>query len=586
MTPATDAKRPGAPVPGAGQGMTQKQLYLRRKAMMWSERSSWEGDWLDLIDYLAPYSGRFTASDANKGDKTQRAKKMLQTTARRSLKTLAAGLMGGMTSPARPWFRLTIPDREMRENQNVKRWLQGVTELMREIFSQSNTYRALHQAYTELGAFGTTANVLMPDFDNVIHIYSIPIGEYALAADGKGRVNTMVREYNMTVGQMVDEFGYNNVSTVVKDHWTRGNLDQWITVQQIIEPRVGRDVTKRDMRMAKYKSCYYEANRQDVDTMLEESGYARFPVLAARWDVNGNDVYGTGPGHDAIADIKEAQFFKSRRANAIDYQTNPPLQVPGSLKSSPLNRLPGGVSYVSQAGAENSVRSLFDVNLDLNALQLAMQETVALIKSHFYEDLFLMLANDTRSGITATEVAERHEEKLLMLGPVLERLHNEMLSPLIDFTFERIAESGLLVGALEPPREIQGMDISVQYVSTLAQAQRAVGLNSFDRLIATVGALAGAKQDPSVWDKVDTDQIIDEYAEGLGVTPAVIRSDEDVAALRQQRAQQEQAMQAAAAAQAAADTAKTVGETDLANVQDAAGMFMGYGSPTPVEAAL
>lgn len=564
--------------PGAGTGVTQKQLYQRRKAMLWSERSSWEPDWLDLVDYLSPYSGRFTTSDVNKGDKTTRARKMLTTVARRSLKTLAAGLMGGMTSPARPWFRLTIPDVKTREDQEVKVWLQSVTDMMRDIFARSNTYRALHQTYMELGAFGTAVTVIMPDFENVIHCFPLTVGEYALATDDKGRVNTVYREFKTTVGQMVEQFGAENCSMTVIEHYNRGNLDQWVEVMHAVEPRMKRDTTKHDGRNMRWKSVYFENARTENEKMLEESGNRRFCALAARWDVNGNDVYGTGPGHDALQDMKETQFFKNRRATAIDYQSNPPLQAPASMKTGGVNRFPGGISYVDSTGPENSIRSAFDVQLDLQWLNAAMQETIKLIQSHFYEDLFLMLANDTRSGITATEVAERHEEKLLMLGPVLERLHNELLDPLIDYTFERMVETGILP---PPPEALQGVNLVVQYVSTLAQAQRAIGLKSFDRIIATIGALAGAKGDPTVWDKLDSDQLIDEYAEGLGVTPSIIRSDDAVAAMRAERAQQQQAVQAAALAEQAANTMKTAGETDAANAQDTIGMFtQGFGPAT------
>lgn len=567
----------------AQSGISQKQLYVKRKAKLWSERSTWDGDYLDLVDYLAPYSGRFTPSETNQGNKTQRAKKQLHTASRRALKTLAAGLMGGMTSPARPWFRLTVPNHAMRDNHEVKRWLQQVTDIMREVFGKSNTYRALHQAYMELGAFGTAVNVLMPDFDNVIHLYPITVGEYALACDGKGRVNTLVREFNMTVGQLVDEFGLANCSQQVRDHFQRGNLDQWITVQHVVEPRKDRDYSKRDNLSMRFKSCYYEAGRTSDDKLLGEEGFDRFPALAARWDVNGNDVYGTGPGHDAMGDMKEANFFKSRRALAIDYQTNPPLQVPGTLRTAGLNRFPGGVTYVDQTGPENSVQSLWKVDLNLQHLDASLQEVIHLIKGHFYEDLFLMLANDTRSGITATEVAERHEEKLLMLGPVLERLHNELLDPLIGFTFAQMLEAGILP---KPPEALQGADVAVQYISTLAQAQRAVGLSSFDRFIATVGSIAQQTGDPATWDKVDTDQIIDEYAEGLGITPEAVRSDEMVAEIRKARQEAAQAQTAATAAAEGAKALQAVGSTDAGNVQDVMGMFSGYGSPTPVEAAM
>lgn len=562
------------------EGRTEREMYMLRKARMWSERASWEPDWRDLVDYVAPYLGRFTASEANRGDKVSRSNKLLSTHARRSLKTLAAGLMGGMTSPARPWFRLGLPpNHQLHENQEVKRWLQQTTDIMRDIFARSNVYRALHQAYTELGAFGTSATVLVPDFQNVVHCHPLTVGEYALAADNRGIIDTLARDFNMTVGQMIQQFGLENCSTSVRSHYDRGNVDQWINVQHVIEPRRGRDTTKRDARNMRWRSVYYEAGRSDTRELLDDGGYQRFNVLAARWDVNGNDVYGTGPGHDALQDIKELQFSKSRRNQAIDYQTNPPLQAPSSLQKEGMNRFPGGISWVSNPGADNAVRTLFEVKLDLQQLMAVTQELVDLIKSHFYEDLFLMLANDTRSGITATEVAERHEEKLLMLGPVLERLHNELLNPLIDFTFERMTEVGILP---RPPEVLQGVDIQVTYISTLAQAQRAVGLQAFDRVIATVGALAGSSQDMSVWDKINKDQVIDEYADGLGVTPSIIRSDDEVAALRAERAQQAQQAQALAAASQAAAAAKDASQVDPQTLGDTLGMFtQGYGGAQP-----
>ena len=563
-------------------GLTPKQRYMKRWSMLRAERATWLPDYRDLVDYVAPLSGRFFYTDANKGNKVQRQKKVYDTTAKRSLTVLSAGLMAGMTSPARPWFRLALSDRVLMERHDVKTWLQDTTDQMREVFSRSNTYRALHQMYYELGAFGTAASVVMPDFDNVIHLYPLTIGEYCLATNEKGIVNTLYREFNMTVGQMVSQFGKDNCSMQVQQQYDRGNLDQWVPVHHVIEPRLGRDITKLDNRNMKFKSVYYELGGQvDPNKLLSESGYKRFRALAARWNVTGNDVYGTGPGHDALPDIRQLQFEQLRKGHAIDYQVQPPLAVPASLREAGINRLPGGVQFVDSVGPENTIRSMFEVNLNLQHLMESIYDVRSRIKSNFYEDLFLMLANDTRSGITATEVAERHEEKLLMLGPVLERLHNELLDPLIDSTFEALSEAG----ALPPiPDALRGMDINVEYVSVLAQAQRAVGLASYDRAIATVGAIAGATQDPTVWDKLDTDQIIDEYTDALGLPPRTVRSDEQVAAMRAERAKKQQAAESLAAAQSMADTAATASQVDPARIQDVMGMFSGYGSPSPIEA--
>lgn len=559
-------------------GLTPKQRYMKRWSMLRAERATWLPDYRDLVDYVAPLSGRFFYTDANKGNKVQRQKKIYDTTAKRSLNVLAAGLMAGMTSPARPWFRLALTDKMLMERHDVKMWLQDTTDLMRDVFARSNTYRALHQMYAELGAFGTSCSVVMPDYDNVIHLYPLTIGEYCLATNEKGVVDTMYREYNMTVGQMVSQFGLANCSLSVQQQYERGNYDQWVPVHHVVEPRIGRDITKLDGKNMKFKSVYYELGGQtDPNKLLSESGFKRFRSLAARWAVTGNDVYGTGPGHDALPDIRQLQHEQLRKGQAIDYQVQPPLQVPGTLREAGVNRLPGGVQFVDNVGPENAIRSMFDVRLDLQHLMESIVDIRGRIKANFYEDLFLMLANDTRSGITATEVAERHEEKLLMLGPVLERLHNELLDPLIDSTFEALSDAG----ALPPiPQVLRGLDINVEYVSVLAQAQRAVGLASYDRAIATVGAIAGATQDPTVWDKLDTDQIIDEYTDSLGLPPRTVRSDDQVAAIRAQRAKKQQAAEAMAAAQSMADTAATASQVDPSRIQDVMGMFSGYGTPS------
>jgi hypothetical protein len=566
--------------------LTSKQRYLKRKSALWSERSSWLTDWQDLADYVLPTSGRFFYSEANRGDKIRKSKKVYDSTAKRGLNVLAAGLMAGMTSPARPWFRLSTPDRGLNEKHAVKLWLNQVENLMRDVFAESNVYRSLHQTYTELGGFGTGAMILMPDFDDVIHCYPLTIGEYALATDSKGAVNTLFREFNMTVGQMIEQFGRDKCSNSVRNIADRGNYDQWVPVHHIIEPRKERDASKRDNLNMPFKSVYYELGGES-DMLLSESGFKSFPCLAPRWLVTGNDVYGTGPAHDALPDIRQLQHGQLRKQQAIDYQVQPPLQVPSSLKEAGVNRLPGGVQYVDTVGAENSIRTMYEVRLDLSALREDIMDVRERIRGHFYEDLFLMMANDNRSGITATEVAERHEEKLLMLGPVLERLQNELLNPLIDFTFERLvtarAENGQPLLPPAPP-EMQGMALDVEYISTLAQAQRAVGLQSIDRLVATVGAIAGAKQDPAIWDKINVDQIVDEYGDGLGISPKLIVSDEDVMAAREARAKQAAQAQALAAAESASKSmANVASAAQGGGMQDVANMFMGYGSPSAVE---
>lgn len=566
------------------QRESDKKRYRRRKDMLWTERASWVPDWLQLVDYLAPTAGRFTVSDTNKGNKVNRGNKVNDSTARRSLRVLAAGLQAGMSSPARPWFRLSTGDAELDDKYAVKKWLRDTEDKMRAVFASGNVYRTLHQMYVELGAFGTACSVMTEDFNDVVHMLPLTIGEYALATDGKNRVTALVREVKMTVGQLVEEFGLENCSDHVKQMFEKEILDAWVEVHHIVEPRKNRDTTKLDSKNKKFRSVYYEVGGQSDrhEGLLRDSGFDGFSVLAPRWEVTGNDVYGTGPGHEALATVRELQHGKLRKGQAIDYQVNPPLQAPAAVKDAGANRLPGGITYFASVGPENTIRTMFDVKLDLGALREDIAEIRQAIKQHFFEDLFLMLANDNRSGITATEVAERHEEKLLMLGPVLERLENEMFDPLIDFTFDTLAKNG---GLPPPPPEMQGVDLNVEYIGLLAQAQRAVALRSSDRLLATVSTIAQATGDPGAWDNIDTDEMIIEYADGLGVSPKSLRSQDQRDALRQQRAQAQQAAQAAATAEQAAKAGAAASQIDPSRMQDVMGMFQGYGSPTANEVA-
>lgn len=552
------------------QSPLRDKLYTRWGQLR-AERATWWSHWAEISQYLLPRSGRFFVQDRNKGWRRHNA--IYDNTGTRALRVLAAGMMAGMTSPARPWFRLSINDPELMRYQPVKIWLNDVTRLMLEVFQKSNNYRALHSMYEELGAFGTSASIVVPDYDNVIHHFPLTTGEYAIATDYRGKVSTLYREFQKTVHELVGEFGYENCSTAVKNMYDRGSLDQWVTVIHAIEPRADRDTGKRDNKNMPWRSVYFEIGA-DKDKFLRESGFKEFPAVVPRWSISGGDIYGNSPGMEALGDIKQLQHEQLRKAQGIDYKTNPPLQVPTAMKNRDVERLPGGVSYVDMNTAHAGIKTAFEVNLDLSHLLLDIQDVRQRINGSFYADLFLMLANGTDARMTATEVAERHEEKLLMLGPVLERLHNELLDPLIDMTFSRIVEAGILP---PPPPEMQGVDLNVEFVSMLAQAQRAIGTNSVDRFVGGMGMVAQAK--PEVLDKFDADKWADIYSDMLGVDPELIVAGDKVAMIRQQRADAMQQQEKIAQMQQKAQIAKDMSATDTSGqnaLTDATHQFSGY----------
>lgn len=567
------------------QPLTVRQRALKRITALETERSSWWSHWAEINRVLLPRTGQFFANDANKG--AQRNQDILDNSATRAIQTLAAGMQSGLTSPARPWLKLETADTGLMNVKAVSAWLDQVTQIMRTVFSRSNTYPSLHGMYGEMGAYGTTASVVLPDFKNVIHFYPQTIGGFCISTDDRGEVDTLSRHLQMTVGQIVKRWvmrggkeDWSKVSRHVKNAWDNHNQDTWIPCYHLIQPRQDRDTLKLDNRNMPWESIYFEAGA-DADTLLNESGFKRFPAIVNRWVTKANDIYGSDcPGMVAMGDILQLQHQQLRKGQAIDFQTMPPLQVPMSLKNQDSDFLPGGTTYVDMVGPQNAVRSAFDVNLNLEHLRLDMHDVRQRIEAAFYADVFLFLSSirsDMKGAITAREVAEIHDEKLLMLGPVVENTETKQLEPLVDITFDACLEAGILP---PPPPELQqegaGAEINVQFIGLLSQAQRAVSMGGVDRIIGAVASIAAAKQDPSVWDKIDTDKVVDKAASYLGIDPEIIRGDDEVGAMREQRAQamQRQA-QAEAAAQAAA-TAKDMAAADMSTDNALTNVVQGF----------
>ena len=531
----------------------RKQCARRWEALK-NERSTWMPHWEEISEVLLPRAGRFLVSDNNKGDKRHRA--ILDNSGTRALRTLSGGMMAGMTSPARPWFRLTTKDPKLDEAYAVKEWSSKVTSLMQMVFNQSNTYRALQMAYEELGAFGTTAVVLLDDFDSVIHCMPLTIGEFALATDARGNVNTLYREFRLTVSALVREFGYNNVSPAVRRMYDKGQYDKWVDVVNAIEPRTYRDPDKHDAMNMPYRSVYFESRNWDrYDGVLRESGFRQFPVLAARWNVTGGDIYGTGPGMEALGDLRQLQQEQFYKSKAIAMQADPAVVASADMRNQEANLVPGGVIYADNVAQVQGIRAAYEVNLRLDYLVQDLQDTRRRIDEAFYKDIFLMITGMPASQrATATEIAERHEEKMLMLGPVLERLNAELNDRLISMTFDRLLQVGLIPPV---PQELEGVDLNVEFVSVLAQAQKAITTNAVDRFTQNLGQLANMK--PEILDKFDADYWADYYSDVLGLDPRLIVPGKEVARIRQQRAEAQQQAQQLANAEQASAIAKNLG---------------------------
>lgn len=537
-------------IPGTGE--THRQRMNRRMAAMKNERSTFETHWRELAENFMPRRGRWTLGQENKGDK--RHQKIIDGTPIFAARTLASGMMAGLTSPARPWFQLTLPDPDLAERAQNKQWLHAVGLRMRDVFSKSNLYSALPQVYGELGLFGTSCMVEMEDDMTVVRFYPKTIGTYWLANSSRMQTDSLYTEMRWTVRQVVQEFGIDNVSARVREQFERGHYENFVDIAHGIEPNDERLMHRMDAAGMEFRSCYWELSSDENQGLLAHRGFREQPFMAPRWNIIGEDVYGSSPGMDALGDAKALQFQQKRKAMAIDKMIDPPLMGPSSLRNQRVSLLPGDVTYLdgSQQGGPG-LRSIYDVRLDPSMLLEDTRELESRINTAFYADLFLMLAMSDRRQITAREIEERHEEKLLMLGPVLERLNGELLDPIIDRTFAIMLRNGLLP---PPPEDLEGVDLKVEYISILAQAQKAVGLGAVDRLTGFVAQAAAVK--PEILDKLDWDQAVDEYGLMLGVPPRLVLSDDQVAEIRAGRQQQAQMAQVAAMAQPMAQAANAV----------------------------
>jgi hypothetical protein len=557
-------------VPG-GKLVTKRARIEQIRATLWNEKMLQEPHWRDLNDYVSPRKARWFTSDRNKGDR--RNQKIIDSTATFALRTLQSGMHAGMTNPARPWVKLLTPDPELNEYGAVKEWLHVVTQRMLGLFSQSNLYNALPVHYGCKGLFGTAATAVLDDDSDTFRCYSYPIGSYAIATDARGRVNQWVYECEKTVLEVIEMYlldrrtnmiDWSNASNTIRTLWDSGNMNAKVDICWVIVPNPDYDPRKPldPVRGKMFSSFHIEKGQEREDLFLRQSGFSEFPVLVSRWDVTGNDWWGTDcPGMVCLGDVKQLQTGEKRSAQAVEKMLNPPLQAPTHVRNQKASLIPGDITYTDVREGQKGITPIHEVNFAIDQLEAKQQQCRNRISRSYYEDLFLMLAHAEDTVKTATEIIERKEEKLIALGPVLERSKDELHDPLIDRAYAMMERIGMIP---EPPPELANMKLKVEYTSMLAQAQKLVGVAGHERFLSGVSNLMAVF--PQIKHKINIFQAVDDYNEMLGNNPKLVYPD-DVAnesAAREQQAMQQQAMreQARNVAGAVKDLSETSTQDD------------------------
>lgn len=566
------------------------------------ERSSWVAHWLDLKRNFLPYRSRWLDDGGQPNIGTKKFQHIIDNAPFLAIRTLAAGLMSGVTNPSRPWLRVKTHDPDMFDLPGVAQWCEAITNAVLGMLGRSNYYDTMEPAYRELGTFGTCAHAGYEiPFDprdperSVINYVPYTAGEYWIGQDSTQRVTTFMRKFRWTASQIVNRFvtdPYNendptwaNISPATMALWRSRRAEQRMEVIHVLEPNKDWLPGSPMPKDRPIRSVFYERGGNPFQ-LLEVSGYRTMPVHVARWDLNSDDAYGHSPAMDALGDAKALQTQQRRLAQAIDKHVDPPMIGDANLKKTRVSMLPGDVTWLEGASANSyGIKPLYEVKPEIQSLLEDIQDTRRRIKEGCYADVFQMLKNmgtELKSNVSATEIQARQQERLLELGPLLNRLNGELYTPQIEQLIElgirrsrlawQYASAGKMVPkGVEmlfppPPKALKGKALRIEYISILAQAQRMNEIQGIQQLVTYVLSTAATK--PDVLDKVDFDKSIDIIADRLSVPPEVIISTDQANQLRKIRsdkmAAQQQQQQQLQTAQVGSQALKNLGDTPLA----------------------
>jgi len=547
----------------------QRRLLDSTIAEMRAEKRDWEPHWRDLARYVLPRrysplaaSNMSPSQSSGRTAEHARNRFILDSTGTLAVRTLASGMLNGVTSPARPWLRLRLKNYDEDEvPQDVKVWLEEVSEIILQTLAESNFYNSIALVYVDVCVFGTAAMLAYEDDEEIVRFYNSSVGEFMLAQSFRQHVNHFARCFSLRVHQIIERWGDENVPRQILAEWKKGGAARQKPhdIYHLIVPN-----TDPDEFVAKsftWREVYWIGS-SPADEVLEVRGFRERPGVWPRWEITGNDSYGTSPTMEALPDIIQLQHETKRKAQGIDKMIDPPIVADVALSQNAVSFAPGSRTYVPSASTVTA-KPVFQLNLPIGELSLDIQQVQQRIRETLHNDLFKMISQlDTVRS--ATEIDARREEKLVLLGPVLERFENEALDPIVKRVFNILSRRGKLP---DPPAGLTGDDIDIVYVSVLSDAQRAVGTASIERFLAFVGELAAVA--PEVLEIPDMSEMVRDYGGRLNVPARGIKSRDRVAEEQAQREQQLAMQQGALVGNELTQAAKNLSETEVGGGQNA-----------------
>lgn len=523
----------------------QKDIILQS---MDNEYSYVRSHYKELAQYIIPQ--RYHSLDEGKRTRNKdRNKYILDGHGTMAARTLASGMFYGATNPTHRWLKLSTGDNSVIG----QRYTDAVVDFALGAIADSNIYTSLPVTYLDMGVFGTTAMLIYEDPETLFRSYLLPAGEYRVMKDARGKVSYLGRKFRMTADQMVNRFGEENVSQQVRRAYSEPTNDKFqeFEVRHLIEPNIPMTLPPHFA----YRECYWDP-ADEKTVLLGEAGFYEKPFIAPRWELVGNATYGVSPGMDALPDIISLQHLTRNKAVGLDKMVKPPMVVDQALRNQPTALMPNGITYVPSASSVGA-KPAYELRIPFGELNQDKQELKYSIGRFFYNDLFRAIL-DLSTVRSATEIVEAAAEKLVLLGPVVNRTEDEALSDMVVRILGIMRRNDRL-----PPSPLLPADrVRIEYDSILSAAQKAAGINNIERFMGAVGELAPVA--PETLHVINANELVREYGDRLNVPAAILRTRGEV---EQLTAQQQQLAEAERQAAIGKDLAQAAGALTEAPVQ-------------------
>lgn len=527
------------------------------------ERSNFESYWQSLHDYYY-----IEAEDINRAyypGTELTVSSLYDSTSLEAADVLASGFMNYLTPPTSKWFSLRSRNPELRDNRRVTSYLEDVAEQVNYSLNRSNFYNQIVASYKSSGVYGTSAMLEEDDDNDDIRFFSIPIKSVCLVEDSRGKVCKYIYEYEFTAFQAVDKFGEDNVSREIKEEFTRNvGSNKKHPFLLFVADRYRRDINKTDKKNMPIEAVWVDVGGKMV---VEESGYHEFPSMCHRFDKRPFIPWGYSPAMKALPFARILNAVAKTNLRSMMKHTDPPIAVPDDAFVMPLDANPRAINYYNPKVIQDARSSIFsfgntgDPNVGMMAIQYYQQK----VKSMMFNDTFLAFDNITKQ-MNNPEVMERINEKMTMLGPAVGRYISEMINPIIVRTIGILYRKNKL--PMPPDEMIMDPGYEIDCISQLAQSQRRSELNALTNGLALVGQMA--QYAPEVLDNIDSDKVVEEAWGIMGAPSRVMRDDEGIKILRDERgrvAQMNMAMNMAKQGADAAEVGSKV-EKNMAEVQE------------------